>query len=287
MAVMDLLVPCLSVFAVSIADPTPVPDGAVEEGQPIVLAQVTNAEDLNAAQLQSELAEQTSEQTSEQTLKPTTAGMEAPYTAEIQPPSVETVEGDFVEYTTGPLVFADKSDEEIFTLVADYLQSVETMSANFIQTAPSGNVSTGTLQMSRPGRLRFEYDEPNPTLIVATQGLVYVHDADLETTDSYPVGKTPLKFLLSPEVKTDDAVLQEVLRAENSVNLILASTDEETEGRLIMTFAAPELKLVRWVIVDAAENYTIVDLDNVSEGVRIPNRTFRIPDSGLSFTRDR
>ncbi|MCI5047370.1 MAG: outer membrane lipoprotein carrier protein LolA [Aquisalinus sp.] len=275
----DIFASCLSVFAVAavettpapVAEPLSAPATSVAVIAPVIIAQAS-AEDLNAAQLND--AGEESE------------GMEAPYTAEVTPLTVPTVDSEFT-YQTGPLAYEDRTDEEVFAMAVSYLKGIDTMSADFIQTAPSGNVTTGQLQLSRPGRLRFEYDEPNPTLIVATQGLVYVHDADLETTDSYPVNRTPLKFLLNRDVRTDDARLKEVLRSEAAVNLILESTDEETQGELVLTFDAPEMKLRRWAVVDEVGNYTVVDLDNVRQGVRIANNAFRVPEAGGSFIRDR
>ncbi len=275
----DIFASCLSVFAVTavetapapVAEPLPAPATIVAVSAPAIVAQAS-AEDLNAAQLND--------------TREDSEGMEAPYTAEVTPLTVPTVDSEFT-YQTGPLAYADRTDEEIFAMAVSYLKGIDTMSADFIQTAPSGNVTTGQLQLSRPGRLRFEYDEPNPTLIVATQGLVYVHDADLETTDSYPVNRTPLKFLLNRDVRTDDARLKEVLRSEAAVNLILESADEETQGELVLTFDAPEMKLRRWAVVDEVGNYTVVDLDNVRQGVRIANNAFRVPEAGGSFIRDR
>ncbi|WP_306251483.1 outer membrane lipoprotein carrier protein LolA [Parvularcula sp. IMCC14364] len=271
MIISDIFAPCMSVFAVAAVEAAPVSLEPAAVAAPVIVAQVT-ADDLNAAQISEP--------------EPQPQGMQAPYSAEVQPLTVPTVESDF-SYQTGPLAYEDRTDEEVFAMAVTSLRGIETMSADFIQTAPSGNITTGQLQLSRPGRLRFEYDDPNPTLIVATQGLVYVHDADLETTDSYPVNRTPLKFLLNRNVQTEDARLKEVLRSEAAVNLILESTDVETQGEMVLTFDAPDMQLRRWAVVDEAGNYTVVDLDNVRNGVRIPNNAFRIPEAGGSFVRDR
>jgi outer membrane lipoprotein-sorting protein len=185
-----------------------------------------------------------------------------------------------------PAVFADLSDEEILAKATAYLESIKTLEARFFQTAPSGNVTTGVLQMSRPSRLRVDYDDPNPNLIIATQGKVYLHDADLETTDSYPIKRTPLKFLLSKELKTDDAILQQVYRGSDEVALTLSSKEEDTEGALTLVFAAPEMQLRRWAM-DDGRGITVVDLTEVQQGVKIANGAFRIPDAGGSFLRDR
>ncbi len=273
MPILDFLFPYVSVFALNAADIPAYEVTAAETTAPIILAQADEA-----------VAEEIEDVSDVEEFDSSTGGLEAPYTAEIQPPApTQKIETE----AEASLVFTDKTDDEIFTIVTEYLQDIKTLQADFLQTAPSGNVTSGVLKLSRPGRLRFEYTPPTPTLIVATQGLVYVQDTDLETTDSYPVRKTPLKFLLSKKIKTDDVIVSEVLRGEDSVNLVLESSDEETEGQLILVLEAPNLKLKRWVVIDANNNYTLVDLENIEEDVDFSNRTFRIPEAGSSFTRDR
>ena len=45
--------------------------------------------------------------------------------------------------------------------LSDYLNSLRTLQANFTQISGDSNLSTGILYIKRPGRVRFEYDEPN------------------------------------------------------------------------------------------------------------------------------
>ena len=187
----------------------------------------------------------------------------------------------------GPKVFTELSDEQVFEKVVTYIEGIDTYKARFIQTAPSGSVSAGIMKMDRPGKLRVEYDAPNPQLIIANQGKLYIHDADLETTDSYPIRRTPLRFLLSKKVKADDLQIIAITRTDSSVGVSLASTDEETEGELMLVFEAPELLLRRWVVIDPAGEETIFDLDEIIIGEKIANKEFRIPDAGGSFIRDR
>jgi outer membrane lipoprotein-sorting protein len=187
----------------------------------------------------------------------------------------------------GPKVFTELSDEQVFEKVVTYIEGIDTYTARFIQTAPSGSVSAGIMKMDRPGKLRVEYDAPNPQLIIANQGKLYIHDADLETTDSYPIRRTPLRFLLSKKVKADDLQIIAITRTDSSVGVSLASTDEETEGELMLVFEAPDLLLRRWVVIDPAGEETIFDLDEIIVGEKIANNEFRIPEAGGSFIRDR
>ena len=184
------------------------------------------------------------------------------------------------EQVSEALAFADVDDEAVMSLVLDYLQNITTQRGDFTQIAPSGTVSKGTFHLRRPNQLRFEYTPPTPLLIVATQGNVYVRDEELETTDFYPIKRTPLRFLLGKKVDLGDARLVAVDRGVNSVAVTLASDDEETEGELSLVLSAPELKLEQWVVRDLQNGITVVTLENVVEGEKFRNRLFRIPDAG-------
>ena len=186
----------------------------------------------------------------------------------------------------GPLAFEGESDEAVAERLFTYLEELTTLSGEFTQIAPSGAISSGKFYLRRPGLLRFEYEPPTPLLIVANSGMVYVRDEALETTDSYPVGRTPLKFLLSKKVELDDLAVVAVDRGVDSVAVTLASTEDETEGELSIIVSAPEMTLVRWIVRDLQNGATVVTLSNVKAGERIANRLFRTPDAGGQFLKN-
>lgn len=180
-------------------------------------------------------------------------------------------------------VFAGLSDQAVADEVLRYLEGISTLKGDFVQTAPSGAVATGDFHLRRPGQIRFDYDEPSPITIVATQGMVYVENADLETTDSYPLKKTPLRFLLDKKIDIGDAALKSVDRDQHSVAVTYASTDEETEGEITLILAAPALAIEQWAVRDAQGGVTVVSLQAVTAGAPIDNRLFRAPEAGGAF----
>jgi outer membrane lipoprotein-sorting protein len=184
------------------------------------------------------------------------------------------------------LVFAGETDEAVVDKVFAYLDGITTLSGDFTQAAPSGAISTGKFYLRRPGLLRFEYDKPSPLLIVANGGMVYVRDDSLETTDSYPVGKTPLKFLLRKKVELDDAKIVGVDRGVDTVSVSFISTDEETEGELSLILNAPDLRLREWIVRDPQNGVTIVTLDNVQQGITLANRLFETPETKGTFLKN-
>ncbi len=184
------------------------------------------------------------------------------------------------------LAFADLSDRAIADAALKSIEAMTTLSAKFRQTSPSGAVATGDVKLRRPGQVRFDYDAPSPITIVGTGGIVYVENADLETTDSYPLGKTPLKFLLSKRIDVGDAELAGVERYEDAVAVSWTSTESETEGALTLFLSAPDLSVRQWAVTDAQGGVTLVELIDPKLGEKLDNRLFRAPDAGGAFIRN-
>lgn len=208
--------------------------------------------------------------------------------AETAPSRAETSESvlSFPDSSAAPLVFDGESDEAVVERVLSYIDAITTLQGDFTQVAPSGAISTGKLYLRRPGLLRFDYDEPSPLLIVANGGLVYVRDEALETTDSYPVGATPLKFLLRKRIELADARVVAVDRGEDMAAVTFASTSEETEGELSVVLRAPDLQLQEWIVRDPQNGVTIVSLENLIAGESIPNRLFAAPEADSPFLKN-
>ncbi|MFC2951380.1 outer membrane lipoprotein carrier protein LolA [Marinicaulis aureus] len=198
-------------------------------------------------------------------------------------PGADAVSADLRDDYDGPLAFEDENDEAVVEKLIGWLEGLDTLQGDFTQIAPSGAISEGKFYLRRPGLLRFEYDPPAPLLIVANGGMVYVRDEELETTDSYPAGKTPLKFLLQKKIDRDDARVVSVDRGVDTVAITFASEDEETEGELTIIADAPDLKLRRWIVRDLQGGITVVTLDKVVYGERLANSLFRAPDAGGRF----
>jgi outer membrane lipoprotein-sorting protein len=183
-------------------------------------------------------------------------------------------------------VFAGVSDEAVAAQVLGHIEGLTTLAGDFVQTAPSGAVVTGKVFMRRPGQIRFDYDDPSPITIVATGGMVYVENKELETTDSYPLKKTPLRFLLSKKIDIGDAALKSVERGADSVAVTYASTGEETEGEITLVLSAPTLSIEQWAVRDPQGGVTVVALHGVAGGGALENRLFRAPDAGGAFIND-
>ena len=64
--------------------------------------------------------------------------------------------------------------------VENYLESLSTLKSGFLQISSNGGVASGKFFMSRPGKLRFEYDPPASILIISDGIFLIYIDKDLD-----------------------------------------------------------------------------------------------------------
>lgn len=175
--------------------------------------------------------------------------------------------------------------------VSTYLNSITTLTGDFVQTAPDGNVTQGRFFIERPGRLRFEYAPPAQLQIISDGRWVAVQDRKLKTTEKYPLITTPLKMILSANVDLmRDARIVSVFPETEFVTLSIEETTGEAPGILTLMFDPVENRLTRWTVTDVQGLDTTVALENTVAGEPIDPRKFRIVeervlDVGGSQTR--
>ena len=163
--------------------------------------------------------------------------------------------------------------------VSAYLNTIKTMKGGFVQIDPNGDTDQGTFEISKPGRMRFEYKPPAPTLIVSDGKTVAVANTQLKTIDSYPLDQTPLDLILGDKV--DLAGSHEIVgiaRQQDAFIVKARSRGGRTQGNITLTFAEPELELRQWTVIDNQGLQTTVALRDVQTGIDIPASLFVLPD---------
>ena len=195
-----------------------------------------------------------------------------PATAQDEPVSPPTATSETV---TAPTL----DRERAITGINTYLNAVETLRSRFIQIAPDGSFAEGDLALSRPGRLRLDYDEPNPLRIIADGTTVAVEDQALETVDRIPLRSTPLWWLLKPEINiSEDAAIVSMESEFGFLYLTLRDPSGEMEGEIMFVFAEPNYELREWFVTDELGEITRVSLTDVQSGVSLNPRLFVIPE---------
>ena len=169
--------------------------------------------------------------------------------------------------------------ENTLKALSEHYSSVPTMKGEFLQFGPKGEQSGGTFYIQRPGKVRFDYDDPSPIEVVSNGLAVMVINNKLKTFDSYPLKKTPLKLLLDDKLNISNKSIIEVKNEPDVTTVIMG--DKQIFGNSVITllFEPDTFDLRQWTIKDSQGKETSVMVFNVSNEVEIPSRTFQINKS--------
>ena len=159
--------------------------------------------------------------------------------------------------------------------IQNYLDSLRTLKAHFLQVAPDGAISQGTAWLDRPGRMRFQYDPPSPLLLVAGNGLVVFNDKSLNQTTNIPIGQTPLGILLANHVQFGgDVTVTAMQHLPGQIQVSMVRTASPGDGTLTLIFSDNPLSLRQWTVLDAQRQETRVTLYNVELGGQFDQKLF-------------
>ena len=132
-----------------------------------------------------------------------------------------------------------KQDLKDLLIVEKYLDGLRTMEARFLQMSSDGSYSEGVIYLSRPGRMRIEYDPPNPTLVIADgSSLIYV-DKEINQATAVFLSLTPADFILREQLSfsSDDILITGFHRSPGIIRVSLVKADNPLDGKITLVLA--------------------------------------------------
>jgi len=163
--------------------------------------------------------------------------------------------------------------------VEDYLRDLGTAQARFLQTASDGSQYLGTFYLNRPGKLRFEYDEPVDDFVVADGYFIYFYDSELGEQSNAPIGQTLADFILRPDLKlSGDIAVQNVNRNDGLLQVTLAQAEDPGAGSLTLGFDENPFALRKWRIIDPQGATTEIELFELQTDIDLDRNLFAYHD---------
>ena len=163
------------------------------------------------------------------------------------------------------------------------LAATRAMTANFVQTDGKGRQMAGTLTLKRPGMIRFAYGGGVNMLLVANGKTLNFIDYDVGQKSSWPIAKSPLAVLLSPN--PDLGRIARIMPSENKQVIVVRARDARRPefGTIVLAFqrnsAAPGgLQLEGWTAIDAQNKRTTVRLSNQRFNMTVPDAAFNFAE---------
>jgi outer membrane lipoprotein-sorting protein len=160
------------------------------------------------------------------------------------------------------------------------LNAAMTLRARFLQVAPDGSTAEGTLSLSRPGKLRLDYDPPTPMIILANGDWLVYHDSQLDHTSYVDIDSTPAALLVKKDLKlnSDGATVASVTHKPGLLEITAIKEKDPRQGKITLIFSEAPFQLKQWLVTDAQGQTTTVSLYNQRTDVRFDDRIFRDRD---------
>ena len=169
--------------------------------------------------------------------------------------------------------------------IQDYLNSIRTMTSRFLQISSAGDYSEGTMSFAKPGKMRLEYDDPNPLLLVADGSNIAYFDKELEQVSYFDLQSTQAAILLNNKISfsSGEIIVTAFERGPSVFRITLVKGSDSLEGTMTIILSDNPLRLKKWSITDAQGIVTNISLINPRFGASLnPNMfIFEEPNKDL------
>lgn len=160
-------------------------------------------------------------------------------------------------------------------VIQEKLDTVRSLSARFKQTAQDGTVATGNFYLSRPGKLRFEYDPPATDFIVADGVFIYFYDGQIKEQTNAPIGKTLADFILRDHLNlTGDITATSLTRKNGVTSLKLVQAADKNAGSITLRLTLDPVELKGWRVTDPYGQTTDIELTEIKTNPKLKRSLF-------------
>ncbi len=148
--------------------------------------------------------------------------------------------------------FANAQTPADIKKIEDYLNSITTMEADFVQMASNGATSEGKLYISKPSKIRMEYAPPTDVLIVGNGDEVIFHDKELDQITNIDYDDVPGTKILTDTIKIDGNILKvsDFYKDSGSTTITLEYAKQKEMGPMTLIFSNKPFALKQWKIID-------------------------------------
>ncbi|SDI65391.1 LolA family protein [Aliiruegeria lutimaris] len=185
----------------------------------------------------------------------------------------------FLALTLSVLLAGPAAAEKLsLNSISNYFNSFQTAAGEFTQINSDGTISTGKLFIKRPGRIRFEYNPPEKSLVMAGGGTVAVFDGKSNSSaEQFPLSQTPLNLILESTVNLGRRNMVVGHSSDGSKTTVVAQDPEHPEyGNIRLVFTDSPIELRQWVITDGSGQQTTVILGQLTKGVALQPSLFNV-----------
>ena len=168
-------------------------------------------------------------------------------------------------------------DEKLIIQIENYLNKINNVSSQFIQSSTSGSEEMGKILISKPGKLRIEYKKNKKLLIIADGKWLHYFDTDINEIQSIIIEKSPAWILLKKNINLKkDFNINKLEKKRGKITLTIIDKNIENIDKIELIFSSSPIKLKKWIITDIDETETTVALLNIKKIKKFKPKTFEL-----------
>ena len=135
--------------------------------------------------------------------------------------------------------------------VENYLNSIKTLSADFVQIASNGEKAEGRIYIEKPNKIRMEYNPPSNILIVGNGDYIVYYDKELEQITNIDYDDVPAAMILANTVDLGgkDLTVTDMYQDPGMTRVSLQYNKAEDLGPFTLVFTNNPFTLKQWKVI--------------------------------------
>jgi len=180
-----------------------------------------------------------------------------------------------VLFTSASILSADPYSLE---KLSEYLTNLKFLKATFLQVNSDGSKSSGSILVKRPGRMRFDYDKPDNTLVLVAAGALAIFDPKGDNEPmTYPVRNNPISLLLKSEIDLiNSGMVSNYKKDLEEAVLTIKDPTKPKRGSVELLFLGAQPELKKFTVKNENGTSTSIALEDIEYPKNINDTLFSI-----------
>ncbi len=164
-----------------------------------------------------------------------------------------------------------------------YLNSLHNVTADFVQTDSQGKQQKGKFFLSRPGKMRWQYEIPKKILIIINNKNLIHFDQQLDQVSYFKNKDYFFSLLAKKHIKltSEDLLVSNIIQQAKKTLLTIRKKNQLGEAVTIV-FSQVKLKLIGLKIIDGANNHVAIEFSNLHEVPSLDSKLFILHNHKIS-----
>ena len=162
--------------------------------------------------------------------------------------------------------------------ISEYIDNIQTISSDFIQTNSNGESFSGIIKIKKPGLLLLDYNTPSNNKIISNGKEVALINKKNKTITYYNLEQLPMKIFLDSNFSLNNFKIIKYQEDHKKIEFEINDKKNSNSGSIKFIFQDSPLLIKKWIIKDIQGFETQMFLSNTIINSKLEDVNFKIED---------